>query len=124
MMKLTNTGAAPRMMQVVMFNFIASMFIYWLTTEDQRWKSALTPLISVLLAIDAALIWWLTRNRDFAPSTITLVYLLSLAYGIIWTVTAFAWWKMMIVIVPLVLATARLRDEIRRARCRTEEESQ
>ena len=82
-------------------DLIAGLCLSWLVIDDPRRTPFLIVAIPMVVAANIAIAWW--RFRSSASITLPIVYLLGFAFGVIWTVEDFEWWKVPVLLVPLAL---------------------
>ena len=85
--------------KIVMFDLIAGLFLAWLVIDNPRRIPFMLIAVPVLVCANVAIAWWKFQNES--PITLPAVYLFGLAFGIVWTVEEFEWWKLPLLLVPL-----------------------
>jgi hypothetical protein len=85
--------------KLAILDLIAGLFLTWLLIDDPRRAPFLYFAIPALVCANFAVAWWKFRNR--ASITLPAVYLFGFVFGIVWTIEAFKWWKLPLLLVPL-----------------------
>jgi hypothetical protein len=112
---LSSVSTTSRIVKLIMFNLLGCLFLWWLIIDDPRRKPVLVVLIPLMLLIDVVFIRRIFGNRNAAAISLPIIYLCGLAYGAWWATHNFAWWKMQLLIVPLLLL-ANSVQRLRKAR--------
>ena len=86
--------------KIVMFDVIAGLFLASLVIDNPRRAPFLFVAIPIVVGANVAILWWKIRSR--ASITLPAVYFFGLVFGIVWTVEDFEWWKMPLLLVPLM----------------------
>jgi hypothetical protein len=86
--------------KIVMFDVMAGLFLAWLVIDNPRRAPFLFVAIPFVVCANVAIVWWKVQSR--ASITLPAVYFFGLVFGIAWTVKEFEWWKVALLLVPLV----------------------
>ena len=105
-MKLTFTRHALiviLVIQIVMFDAAAGLFSGLLIFEKtSRWPILLV-VVPLVLFFNLKQLGHMEDIRRRARTFLVVVYAAGFVYGVVWTISSFEWWKLLIIPVPLLL---------------------
>ncbi|MFP5235648.1 MAG: hypothetical protein ACLGSD_07080 [Acidobacteriota bacterium] len=98
------TSRAYRVFQLIVVDLIFSLFVAWLIVDSPRRWPVLIVFVPLFLLANLYRLNWIRRDRPPTISGLAVIYSCGFLFGVIWTIAQFAWWKIPLLAVPLVLA--------------------
>jgi hypothetical protein len=91
-----------RILTFVVFNIVWIVLLWALIDDDPRRKPVLFILIPLMLLADVGFLWRIFKLRTNASFTLPIIYLIGLVVGVGWIIYDFEWWKIFVIIFPLI----------------------
>jgi hypothetical protein len=92
-----------RILQIACLDIAVGVFSGLLVYEKTNRWPILLVVVPLLLFFNLRLVRRLGVSSDFDWGTLPLIYATGFVYGVLWTILKFAWWKLLIVPIPLIL---------------------
>ncbi len=96
-------GLPTRFLRLAMLNLIACLSFWWLVADDTRRWQVVTLLVFVLLVVDVLALRRILRERGYTSYSLPAIYFCGVIYGIWWAAYEFIWWKLVLLMIPILL---------------------
>jgi hypothetical protein len=100
---------SARVVKFLMFNVFAGAVLWWLILDDPRRMPILFLFVPCIVLTDVILIRRFFAGKLGTSFSLPVIYLLGFAYGVWWVIQNFAWWKVPLLLVPLLMLLFSLR---------------
>ena len=101
MKKKQTTVNVLRITQIILLDVVVSLFVGLLVFDKTgRWPILLV-IVPLLLFFNIDQLWRMRESRRRVSIGLPLAYGTGFVYAVLWTISSFEWWKLLIVSIPL-----------------------